>query len=262
MNFVHQQRQLVALADLVADIGEPCWASGNTAAALRAFDGFDLRPPFHILTTRDRNVRRIGHVIHTTLDLPLIDRGRVHDIPVLSATRTLIDIARSTSRQVLTAALDSAMRDGGTSEDFLHGRLNALRRSARQGPAALLAVIEGQEITRGGQSWLEREVLRLLDRAGLPKPSTQVTLARRGDRLVRVDFHFPGTRVVVEALGYRWHRSGAQLAVDAARFNELVLGGYLPLQFTYAQIVEQQQMVVSSIRRALQQPASRVPVSA
>jgi len=41
-----------------------------------------------------------------------------------------------------------------------------------------------------------------------------------------------------------------------------VLGGYLPLQFTYAQIVEQQQMVVSSIRRALQQPASRVPVSA
>ena len=132
MNFVHQQRQLVALADLVADIGEPCWASGNTAAALRAFDGFDLRPPFHILTTRDRNVRRIGHVIHTTLDLPLIDRGRVHDIPVLSATRTLIDIARSTSRQVLTAALDSAMRDGGTSEDFLHGRLNALRRSGRK----------------------------------------------------------------------------------------------------------------------------------
>jgi len=54
MYFAHQQRQLVALADLVADIGEPCWASGNTAAALRAFDGFDLRPPFHILTTRDR----------------------------------------------------------------------------------------------------------------------------------------------------------------------------------------------------------------
>jgi len=75
--------------------------------------------------------------------------------------------------------------------------------------------------------------------------------------LVRVDFHFPGTRVVVEALGYRWHRSGAQMAIDLSRANALVLAGYLPLQFTYSQIVEQPEMVVETVRTAL----NGVPVS-
>lgn len=69
--------------------------------------------------------------------------------------------------------------------------------------------------------------------------------------MVRVDFHFPGTRVVVEALGYRWHRSGAQMAIDLSRANALVLAGYLPLQFTYSQIVEQPEMVVETVRTAL-----------
>src|SRR6202008_4061017 len=77
--------QVASVAALITDIGQPCWASGVTAAALHGFDGFDLRPPFHVTTTRDRNVRRIGHVVHTTMELPLIDRDMKHDLPVLSA---------------------------------------------------------------------------------------------------------------------------------------------------------------------------------
>lgn len=196
-------------------------------------------------------MRRIGHTIHTTTDIPLIDRTTRYDIPVLSVARTLIDIARTTSAEALTTALDSAMRDGGTSRDFLHRRINALRASGRQGPKQLLAVMEGAEITRGGQSWLEREVLRLLDAPGLPRPATQVVLGRRGDKLVRVDFLFPGTPIVVEALGYRWHRSGAQMSIDAQRANELLLRGFIPLQFTYSQVVEEASMVVETIRIAL-----------
>ena len=57
-------RDLAALAELVADIGEPCWVSGATAA----------------------------------------------------------------------------IRDGGTSEAFLHRRIIALRASGREGPRKLLAV--------------------------------------------------------------------------------------------------------------------------
>jgi very-short-patch-repair endonuclease len=248
--FVLPHRHLAALAELVADIGEPCWACDTTSAAVTGFDGFVLRPPFHILTARDRNVRRIGHVIHTTRDIPLIDRTIKHGIPLLSPTRTLIDLARSISAEALTAAIDSAIRDGGTSEDFLHQRINALRISGRQGPANLLAVLAGAEITRGGQSWLEREVLRLLHAAGLPRPDTQVVLGRRMDKLIRVDFYFPGTRIVVEALGYKWHRSGAQMAVDAERANRLVLDGFMPLQFTYSQIVEGADAVLADIREA------------
>ena len=177
-----------AVVALVADIGEPCWASGSPPAALHGFDGFELRAPFHITTARDRNVRRIGHVVHTTTDLQLIDRDTKRGLPVLSATRTLIDISRSVKPALLTTAVDSALRDGATSEEFLHRRIAALRTSGRPGLLALLGVLEGAEIIRGGQSWLERETLRLLDAAGLPRPSTQVVLGRRGDRLIRVDF--------------------------------------------------------------------------
>ena len=251
-------RHLTVLAELVADIGEPCWVSGATAAAIHGFDGFDLRQPFHLTTTRERNIRRIGHIIHTATDISLIDRATKYGLPVLSATRTLVDIARTTAPAALTAALDSAIRDGGTSEDFLHRRINALRISGRAGPAKLLGVLEGAEITRGGQSWLEREMLRLLDAASLPKPSTQVVLGRRRDKLIRVDFHFTGTPIVVEALGYKWHRSGMQLRIDAERANTLLLAGYIPLQFTYSQVVDEAKVVTSTIRSALERYSPRL----
>jgi hypothetical protein len=255
-DLVLPHRQLTALAELVADIGEPCWISDVTAGAIHGYDGFTLRPPFHILTARDRNVRRIGHVVHTTHEIPLIDRGTRFGLPVLSPTRTLIDLARAIGPEALTAALDSALRDGLTSEDFLHRRITALRTSGRDGPLKMLAVLEGAEITRGGQSWLEREVLRLLDAGGLPKPSTQVVLGRRGDKLIRVDFHFPGTPIVVEALGYRWHRTGAQMRIDAERANALILAGLLPLQFTYSQVVEGADTILPTIRTAFARYAS------
>jgi very-short-patch-repair endonuclease len=69
--------------------------------------------------------------------------------------------------------------------------------------------------------------------------------------MIRVDFLFPGTPVVVEVLGYRWHRTGAQLRIDTERANALMLRGFVPLQFTYAQIVENPESVVSAIRVAL-----------
>lgn len=246
-----QADQQVALAALIADIGEPCWLNGPTAAALERFEGFRLAPPYHLVTTRNRNLRRIGVVIHTSEQLEPLDRETVAGLPVTAPARTLIDLAAMAPRDVLTAALDGALRDGLISEDFLHGRINALRGRGRYGIPTLLAVIEGVEITRGAHSWLEREVLRLLHAAGVSPPMPQQVLGRRGDRLIRVDFRFPGTPLVVEALGYRWHRTGAQMRIDAERANRLTMDGYLVLQFTYSHVVERPDYVVQCIVEAL-----------
>ena len=252
-----QVDQHLALAALIADIGQPCWLSAPTAAALHPFDGFRLSPPYHLVTTRERNVRRVGVVIHTSEQLDPIDRETVGGLPVTAPARTLIDLSGITPRDVLTAALDGALRDGLISEDFLHKRINALRGKGRYGIPNLLAVIEGVEITRGAHSWLEREVLRLLDAANVAPPATQEVLGRRGDRLIRVDFRFPGTPVVVEALGYRWHRTGAQMRIDSERVNRLTMDGYLVLQFTYNHVVERPDYVVDSIVEALATCARR-----
>jgi hypothetical protein len=239
------------LQAVLLDIGEPCWASGPTAAALHGLDGFSLRRPLHVTVPRARNVRRIGVVVHTTADLPVIDREVIDGLAVTSPTRTLIDLARHEPADRLTAAVDSALRDGRTSEDHLHRRIGQLRSRGRYGIPSLLAVLEGREVTRGGHSWLEREFLRLVATGGLPRPATQAVLTKAGDRLVRVDCCFPGTPVVVELLGYRWHRTKAQMARDAERLNALVLDGFTPFQFTYDQIVTQSTTVLATVHLAL-----------
>lgn len=240
--------QLIALT---TDLADDALACRNSAAALHGFDGFSLRAPFDVLIPRNRNMRRIGHRIHTTSDLDLIDRAVVQGCPTTSGARTLIDLARTESPEALTTALDSGLRDGIFSEDLLHRRIVALRRSGRVGIPKLLRVIEGHEITSGAHSWLEREFLRIVAAAGLPRPLTQQVLSSAGDRLVRVDFHFAGTPIVIEVLGYRYHRSPSQMRRDAERQNALLRDGYLPFSFTYDQVVNEALSVTNGVAVAL-----------
>ncbi|MEM9041770.1 MAG: DUF559 domain-containing protein, partial [Actinomycetota bacterium] len=200
---------------------------------------------------RGRHVNRIGHRIHTVTRLPDADRTTVSGIPVTGVERTLVDVARDTRPDRVTAAVDGALRDLLTTEDSLHRRVAVLRGPGRAGVGAVVRALEGLEITQGGHSWLEREFLRIVADAGLPRPVTQAELARAGDHLVRVDAVFPGTRVVVEVLGYRYHRTASQMARDAQRTNALLAQGYEPYQFTYRQVVDAPHEVIATLRSAL-----------
>ncbi len=239
------------LLALILDAGPNAHATGRSSAALHEFDGFDLRPPFDVITQRGRGIRRAGHRIHTTLHLDPIDRTRLGGIPTLTAERTLIELARREAPARLAASLDSGLRDRRLTEDRLHQRIVALRSQGKHGIPKLLDVIEGGEITRGGHSWLERRFLELAARVGLPRPLTQQVLARSGDRIVRVDFRFPGTPIVVETLGYRYHATREQLARDAARLNALLDQGMRPYQFTYDHVTGEPDRVVAQLRAAL-----------
>jgi hypothetical protein len=240
-----------ALIELISSIDIPCWASGTTAAALHGFDGFTLRPPFHVMVEHGHNVRRIGHQIHTSDSISRLDQGWVDGVPVLSPSRALLDIACAVPRERLIIAINGALRDGLTSEDFLHRRVGDLRVSGRSGVRPLLSALEGWEIRRGGDSWLEREFLRITGRAGLPRPVVQQVLGTRRDTLIRVDCRYPGTNLVVELLGYRWHRTQMQMQVDAERLNRLQMNGFVVLQFTYRHVTAEPEWVLASVREAL-----------
>lgn len=68
--------------------------------------------------------------------------------------------------------------------------------------------------------------------------------------MIRVDCYYRDLDIVVELLGYRWHRSKAQMARDAARVNRLTLDGRMVLQFTYEQVTLAPQVVVASVKEA------------
>jgi hypothetical protein len=242
---------LAELRALMLDVGGDVWASGPTAAALHGFDGFRLAAPFDVTILRGRDVQRIGHRVHTTTRLELIDRGAVGQIPALSGVRTLIDLARTETLERLTVAFDSGVRDGKFNESLVHRRIVALRSTGRYGIPRLLEAIEGADAISGGHSWLEREYLRLVATAGLPRPATQQVLTSANGRLVRVDFRFPGTPVVVEVLGYRYHRTKEQLRRDTERMNALLREGLLPYQFSYDQIVGEPDAVIDETSAAL-----------
>lgn len=69
--------------------------------------------------------------------------------------------------------------------------------------------------------------------------------------MVRVDCHFPGTNVVVELLGYAWHRSPMQMQEDAERLNRLQLDGFLGMQFTYTDVVTRSLTMLADLTEAL-----------
>jgi hypothetical protein len=244
------------LHDLILDVGPPVWCCGLTAGALAGFDGFALRRPFHLLVPRERCVVRWNARVHRSDTITRIDVSEADGLPATSAVRTLIDLARLLSSADLARCLDSALRDGLVSEDLLHRRIVALRSQGRFGLPLLHEVLAGFEVTRGGHSWLEREYLRMLGDVGLPRPDTQQVLSRTGDRLIRVDCHFPRTNVVVELLGYRFHRTQSQMSADASRYNKLLSKGFRPYQFTYGQIVSEARYVIDTTRTALVEQAA------
>jgi very-short-patch-repair endonuclease len=248
------------LCALVLDLRSPSWVSGTTGVGLYGIDGYPIRAPFHITVERGRFPQRGGMALHTSANLDAVDKTSVQGIPCLTMTRLIIDLARILDHAQLALLLAEAIAIGRTSEDHVHRRLHALRGRGRHGTTKLLEVLANHEIVRGGESFLERELLRILADAGFPRPETQQVLGRAGpagQRLIRVDCRFPSSPVVVEALGYRFHRTPQHMRRDAERMNVLVAQGFIPVQLTYSQVMEGPATVVPEVQRAFDAAARR-----
>jgi hypothetical protein len=221
--------------------------SGPTAAALFDVDGFVLKPPFHVTIERGRDVKRVGHRVHTTRVMPPGEETERHGFLTMLPTRVVIDMARDLPVDRLETAVESCLRDRWFSEASLRRRIAQLTSPGRFGMDKLLAVLDERHRKLGAHSWLEAEFLKLVERHGLPRPDCQQVLSRSRDRVVRVDFRFPGTNIVVEVLGHRFHRSKADMQRDSERMNALIIDGFRPLQFTYDDVVTQPGLMISTL---------------
>ncbi|MEO6627873.1 MAG: DUF559 domain-containing protein [Aquihabitans sp.] len=94
-------------------------------------------------------------------------------------------------------------------------------------------------------------MLRILEASGLPLPSTQRVVRASGRFAARVDFLYEARRVVLEAMGYAFHRTRPQIEADTRRANELQLLGYDVYQFTADQVLSSPESLVQTVTRAL-----------
>jgi len=199
--------------------------------------------------------------VHSSTNLPAADVAVHEGVRVTSVARTGLGLAalvpHELDRKQLFDIVGKMVDQDLATDPWLWWLLAQRRCRGRNGVVELEAVLAARAKLGPTESWLEREVLRLLGEAGLPLPKTQRRIRRRGRFVARVDFVYEGSCVVIEALGYAHHRTRAQLRDDTMRANDLQLQGYVVLQFTFDQIVGAPRTMLASIEAALARSGHR-----
>ena len=185
--------------------------------------------------------RRPGITVHRSLHFDEKDMTSRYGIPVMTATRTLIDRAAGLPMRQLDAELGEADRLGLTNPAALHATL--VRLSNCPGAAALRKLLAHQAFALT-HSELERIFVRIAREAGLGRPETQVEMNG-----YRVDFFWRDLGLVVETDGLRYHRTPAQQARDRIRDQVHLMAGLIPLRFTHAQVAFQRGYVRATLVR-------------
>lgn len=244
-----RQRVMLACLDLDAV------ASHRTSAALNDSGPFDLSGRPDVMVRHGRqSVRSPLATVWSTTNLGPDDIVRVDRIPCLNLARTFLVLAGQVPPlrlETLRDMVDVAVRDGSATDAWLWWRLERLRCRGRGGVRIFADILTDRAGGAATESWLEREFLRVIEGAGLPRPVTQAYVRRNGAFVARVDFMYPEARVVIEVTGQRGHSTSAERTRDADRRNELQLRGFTVLEFTYSTVVRTPATVVRRVTEAL-----------
>ena len=228
-------------------LGRSAAVSHRAAARLHGLDR-STTDEVEFLVKRGQRNSRLADRVHSSGLIGRRDVVTVDGFRVTSATRTIIDLANiDVEADRLRAAIDSAVRLQLSSPEVIRRRLAEVRRRGRAGVRMLDELL----VDAGGHTMLERDFLRLMREAGLPRPRTQV-IFRDGQRTAaRVDFLFPEFMLVVEVSGRLGHSSPAERARDAQRRNELQDIGLRVYEFTWEQVTKRPGWVQEQMRRLL-----------
>jgi very-short-patch-repair endonuclease len=227
-------------------------ASHRTAAWLH---GLGERPPLVDVTVakgrRTDLAAPPGCRIHTSTNLTPDDVVPVGPIPTTSVARTLLGLAALPEHEIstghLTDVVERAVADRLASDRWLWWLLEQRRCRGRDGVVRFEGVLADRARLGPTESWLERELLAVLDAARLPRPTTQRVVRRRGRFVARVDVVYDDRRLVIEALGYASRRTREEQTADLRRENELRRLGYEVLPFTYDHIVRDPTWVAATV---------------
>ena len=223
-------RQQVRAVILTA--GPRVAASHATAARLLGADVADCGS-IHVIGPISRMVRLAGVTCHRSMTLEATDVIRRQGISCTSPLRTVIDMSGSLTVKALGKLVDHFLRNRQLTLEDLRERVGRSRpapgRSIKRLRAVLAARIPGYD---PGESELEGRIARIIDRAGLPRPTQQHRVRYEGERY-RIDFAWPDRKVYLEGNGFGFHRLSSDLDSDAVRQNELVLAGWTPIEITW-----------------------------
>jgi len=183
--------------------------------------------------------------MHSAEALVADDHTILEGIPVTAVPRALLDFA-AVDPWYLGQALDNAHRLGlldPIAIDALLARSRGFRGVARLRDA--MTPHRTSAFTRSG---LERSFLQLVQRAGLPKPATNLFIAGH-----ELDAYWRMERFAVELDTYDYHGSPTAFEADRIRQEDLKLADIEMTRVTGVRMAREPTAVANRLRRLLSQ---------
>ena len=222
--------------------------SARAATVLHGVRGID-QAPVELLVERGGVRRRAprGVVLHETKDLRGVDVDEVDGLPCTSLVRTLVDLPAVVHPFRAGVVLDAACRRRPGLLAQVAARHAQLARSGRNGTVALRALLAERMGGEQVDSGFERKALQLIASGGLPRPVTQHHVVD-GDFQCWIDIAWPDRKIAMECDSLEFHLNERSFRWERIRRRHLAGLGWTVLEFTYVEITEHGQMVLSQLR--------------
>lgn len=169
-------------------------------------------------------------------------------IPVTTVARTLLDLAAVLQFHELNRALERAEALRLADSTPLVALITRYR--GRRGTANLKAAMKEGLRPAVTKSELERRFLTFLEKAGLPRPQTNVWLQIAGE-WIEVDCVWPEQRVIVELDSRAYHRTTAAFERDRKRDRRAHAAGWTTVRITDRALREEPQSLDADFRALL-----------
>ena len=232
--------------------GREAVVSHRAAAALWGLDGCLQTRTIEVRACRWPSPSVPDVVVHPRVTLDASDVAKRERIPVTSVHRTLIDLPAVAQRDVVEAALESALRNGLTSIAYLRRRLDSVGGRGRRGCGTLRKLLdERNPPVRPTDSTLETRMEQLARRFGLPSLTRGHEVFVDRKFIARLDFAYPELLIDIEIDSQAWHYTKDAWHSDRARDTALRALGWIVLRFTWREVRSRPGWVVAQIRTAM-----------
>jgi len=207
-------------------------------------------PELHVIVERNRRVRVPGLRAHR-IEVRDDELVRVGGVVATDLVRTVADLLLWLPEEAARTLLADALRRNLCSVDDVRRQLVRMGvRHGRDRAWSVLADLAGSPYSEG-----EVRVHRLLRKARIDGWVANAPVYDAEGLIGYVDLLFESCKVVVEFDGRAFHTDEVAFQRDRTRQNRLILAGYIPLRFTWDDVVHRPQHVVAEIRAAVRAAA-------
>ena len=226
-------------------------ASHQSAAQIHRLDRPQWVKPT-VSVARRRTKDFAGVTVHQLTDLTDDHITIVRSLPTTTPARTIIDLAAVLSEGHLERIVDNGLAARIIDLDRLHEVFFEVGRQGKPGTRKVRRILEARDAGYvAPESELERRLVGLISDSGLPNPDQQFSPDWLAPTNGRVDLAYPKAKLVIEGDSRRWHTMLHSFESDRLRDNAAHLAGWKILRFTWNEIVNSPERVVSNIGRAL-----------